>query len=401
MKTIISPRLLLRLALRNLLGTGLRFYINLAVLAITVLLILLLKGIWAGMGLQMVDTVVTTEIGSGQWQALGYDAQDSMTFNDAVAALPAWSSDAVAAGEICPQLLRTATLYVQGRPLAVTLRGIDPLQTVLDLPTAALRRGTPAPVDAGILIGARMAELLGVAADASVTLKWRDSRGAFDALDMRIATVFETTNPRIDTGTVWMDLALMQRLCGLEDKGSLVVFSPRGLHRLPAVTAGWTPHPWLELTEPFRLLARTKEKSGSVILALLLFLAGVGIFNTQLLSVYKRRREIGTLVALGMTPAGVGRLLVMEGALTAILGIVAGVVCGFPLLYWTARYGIPVKHTRGMNLPIPERLYAHFEPWTLLAVIGFVALLMSLVAWWPARRVAGLDPARALAGRES
>lgn len=63
--------------------------------------------------------------------------------------------------------------------------------------------------------------------------------------------------------------------------------------------------------------------------AIALLLAGVGIHGLLAYTVSQRTREIGVRRALGASPAGIARIVVGEGLLLALAGIVPGVLAGY------------------------------------------------------------------------
>jgi putative ABC transport system permease protein len=113
-----------------------------------------------------------------------------------------------------------------------------------------------------------------------------------------------------------------------------------------------------------------------------LLVGAIGILTIMWISVHERTHEIGLLRALGVTPAGVARLFLLEAVLVATAGGVAGIGAG---------YGIA-----GLaRLVVPEL------PLTTPPSAVAAALAMSLVVgvasgYLPARRAAGLDPVEAL-----
>ena len=72
--------------------------------------------------------------------------------------------------------------------------------------------------------------------------------------------------------------------------------------------------------------------SSVVLWAIILMLAMLAIFDTQVLSIFRRQKEIGTYIALGMTRKQVVTLFTMEGAMHAVLAAVIGAIYGVPLL---------------------------------------------------------------------
>ncbi|MFD5144079.1 ABC transporter permease [Streptomyces sp. NPDC058401] len=116
-------------------------------------------------------------------------------------------------------------------------------------------------------------------------------------------------------------------------------------------------------------------------LSMALVIAALGIANTLAMSVLERRKEIGTLRALGLDRAGVTRMIRIEallvGALGATVGTVMGVFTGWAL---------------GNTLQESVAGYALVIPWGQLALGVLLALAGALLAsLWPARRAAGVD----------
>jgi putative ABC transport system permease protein len=52
------------------------------------------------------------------------------------------------------------------------------------------------------------------------------------------------------------------------------------------------------------------------------------VFNTTMMSVLERKREIGTLGALGVPRAAIVRLFLAESLIIALLGTTAGLAVG-------------------------------------------------------------------------
>ncbi|RNM20719.1 ABC transporter permease [Dickeya undicola] len=59
-----------------------------------------------------------------------------------------------------------------------------------------------------------------------------------------------------------------------------------------------------------------------------LLMGGVGVMNVMVMNVAGRRREIGVRMALGARPKDIGRLFLLEAAVLAIVGALAGAVVG-------------------------------------------------------------------------
>ena len=137
-----------------------------------------------------------------------------------------------------------------------------------------------------------------------------------------------------------------------------------------------------------------------VIWAMLLILAMLAIFDTQVLSIFKRQREIGTYVALGMTRKQVVTLFTTEGALYSVLAALAGAVYGVPLLSVQAVRGIAMPlESEDYGISFSNTLYPVYSLGLVISTVTVVLLVTILVSYLPSKKIASMKPTDALRGR--
>lgn len=120
----------------------------------------------------------------------------------------------------------------------------------------------------------------------------------------------------------------------------------------------------------------------SAIAGISLFVGAIGILTIMWISVNERGGEIGLLRALGLTRREVEYLFLMEAAVLALMGGIAGLAGGVGLGL-VLRAVVP-------DLPISLRLDAAVAALLMSLFVGFLS------GWLPARRAARLDPVEAL-----
>jgi hypothetical protein len=113
-----------------------------------------------------------------------------------------------------------------------------------------------------------------------------------------------------------------------------------------------------------------------------LLLAAVGIYGVLAYLVAQRRKEIGIRIALGSSRAAVVHLVLREGLVLVLLGLVVGVAGAAALRRTVESVLFGVEPTNPLVLA------------AAVAVLAGAGLLASLL---PARRAAGIDPIVALA----
>jgi putative ABC transport system permease protein len=105
------------------------------------------------------------------------------------------------------------------------------------------------------------------------------------------------------------------------------------------------------------------------------------LFSVLSYVVGKRRREFGVRSAIGASPRQIGRLVLRDGALVSLKGIVIGLIgAAFVARALTSlQYGV----TPG-------------DPATWALVLGILVLTTLVASWRPARKAMRVDPVELL-----
>lgn len=389
--------LILRLAFRNILGAGLRTWLNVFVLSAAFVMIIWVQGMVEGLNRTIMNARIDSELGGGQYWSDTYDPYDPLTYEDSHAPIPEALLGLISDGDATAMLVTSGAMYPQGRIRPAVLLGVDPAQTIINLPSKELGPNDDGTVPA--MIGAEMARETGLAEGDYLTIRWRDASGTFDAAEVRISHIVSFAVPGLDRGQVWVPLEDLRRMLDIEGEASLVVVR-KGLEAIPRAGKGWI---WRDLDFLLAdLVEMVKMKSGStyILYGLMLLMGLLAVFDTQVLAIWRRRREIGTLMALGMDRSKVIGLFTVEGALHGILAFVVGAVYGIPLLWLTASRGIPVPEIMSeMGMPVPPLLYPDYGLGLVLGTMLIVLVSVTVVSMLPASNIAKLKPTDALRGK--
>ncbi len=123
---------------------------------------------------------------------------------------------------------------------------------------------------------------------------------------------------------------------------------------------------------------RLMSQLSLLVLTILVVVGGASVATTISSNVRERRREVGTLMALGATPSFVTRLFLLKACVLGVVGAIGGSVLGLIVAVVLGSQWAGVTVT-----PLPG----------LLAMAVAAALLITmLAAFWPARLAAKLDP---------
>lgn len=385
----------IRLALRNLIGAGLRTWLNVIVLSFAFVVIIWHKGILDGWDKQARIDMVNWEVGGGQYWQENYDPYDPFTLTDSHGAISDPLMKLVSQGTLTPILITQGTIYPSGRMLSILVKGIDPAQNILAIPTAKL---DTASGSIPALIGTGMAVSSKLKTGDLVTLRWRDRNGAFDATEIRIVGIFKTNVPSVDGAQIWIPLSHLQKMMLMPGEATILV-SRQKTEALPAV-GGWQIRSVDYLLSDINKIIKSKTVGGMILWGILLMLAMLAIFDTQVLSIFRRQKEIGMYVAMGMTRRQVVALFTTEGAMHAVLATLLGAIYGIPLLTLQAVKGIsfPVSGS-DYGISMAETLYPQYGLGLIAGTVIIVMLTTTLVSFWPARKIAKMKPTDALRGK--
>ena len=387
--------LAIKLAYRNLMGARLRTWLNVFVLSLSFVVIIWNKGILNGWDEQARRDTIEWEIGGGQYWQADYDPYDPFALEDSHARLSDATERAVAAGRLTPILISPATMYPEGRIQNVLLKGIDLGQQIIRLPSSHLAtEGDEIPA----MIGHRSAEDYKLRVGDDVTVRWRDANGTFDAAEVRIAHIFRTNVPTLDVGVLWIPLRKHQEMMRLVNEATVLITSQET--GFDGSIVGWDFKDHHFLLTDIREMIEMKSIGGSIFFFVLMSLAMLAIFDTQVLSIFRRQREIGTHIALGMTRRQVIALFTIEGAMHSVLAAVLAAIYGTPLLALQASVGwsLPAG-SDDYGMTIAETIYPSYSASLVLGTTLIVLIVTTIVSYLPSRRIARIEPADAIRGK--
>ena len=185
-----------------------------------------------------------------------------------------------------------------------------------------------------VQLGKGLARSMNVKAGDYVTLMTPTVAGSLNAMDVRVAGIFETGVKELDERAVKMPLAGAQQLLQTAKVEKLLIFL-RNTEDTAAVRADIERRKlpveiksWSELASFYHQVVLLYNGIFGF-LGLIVF--GVVVFsvaNTIVMSIFERTREIGTLMAIGTSRAHVWRMFFLEGLFTGVVGGALGLAIG-------------------------------------------------------------------------
>ena len=369
-------KLAIQLAFRNLIGAGLRTWLNVIVLSFSFVVIIWMKGIMVGWDHQAKTDMTNWQIGGGQYWHELYDPYDPFTLDESHAVIPAEFEKEIAEGNMEPLLIVQGAIFPQGRMQSVAIKGIKPKQDILYLPTHKLDTLTE---NIPAIIGSIMARNLQLDVGDNVIIRWRDANGTFDATEVEIRDIFFSNVPAAEMGQIYIPLEKLQAMMLLPGEATILTYRDETKDR--QVLDGWNLQTKSDLTASVDEMIKTKSVGQSVLYGVLLLLAMLAIFDTQVLSIFRRQKEIGTYIALGYTRREVVGLFTVEGTMYAVLAALVGAAYGLPFLAWQAKAGwtMPMDVSE-FGMAIAQTLYPVYSLGLVVSTVIIVMLVTAVTS---------------------
>jgi putative ABC transport system permease protein len=387
--------MLFKLAYKNIMGAGLRTWLNIFILSLAYFTIIAMQGIFLGWQEDASREMKNWDFAGGQYWQQNYDPYDPFTLEESHGAIPEDLQKLITDENAIPILFSPATIYPEGRMRNIVLKGIDSEQNLIELPTEYLKESEE---DINCIIGSGFADNLNIKKGDYIVLRWRDKNGTYDARDIKVSHVFSTSVITVESNQIWISLPVLQEMLGLPGEATIITVKDEMFNKK---ITGWNHRDLDFLLIDLTNMIKAKTIGSSIMYILMLFLAMLAIFDTQILSIFRRRKEMGTMMAMGLTRTNIIKLFTLEGVLHAVLAILMGAVYGIPLLSHFQKVGMQI----GMDAKewglsgLDDALYPVYGWKLVVGTIIIVMITVTIVSYLPTRRIAKLKPTDALRGK--
>lgn len=407
-------RIEFKMAWRSIWRHPRRSVLTLAAICFATLLLIFMLSWQFGSYATMINSAVRIHTGHLQVQARGYLEKRDMRLTvddpDAVRrrleAIPGSKAWAFRASAFC--MVSSAS-----RTRGAMVVGIDPQK---EAQVSSLRHLVRAgrflrPGDTlQALAGRLLAKALKVGPGDELVLLGQGRDGSIAATTLTVVGVFESGQDEFDRGVIHIPLATFQEVFSMEGTVHQVVIQAESLDRVSRVKAALASSlagvserlvvlDWEQLMPGLIQAIRMDLISGFIFYIILIVVVAFSILNTFLMALFERTREFGILLAVGMTPSRLSRLLLLESGTMTALGIGAGIGAGILTTLYFEQHGIRFSDASEIlrHYGLPERMYPRLSILSVGIGSAVVLVITFLTALYPAFKVRRLKPVEAVA----
>lgn len=257
-----------------------------------------------------------------------------------------------------------------------------------------------------ILLGRKLADKMKLKPGSKLVLTFSDTADNLVSAAFRVAGIYQSGNSALDEWNVYVLMSTLNEYL-LTGPGfhevALILEQDRDMEKrqqeLGAAWPGLLIRSWKEISPETALMVSTVDDYSYIIMIIILTALAFGILNTMLMSVLERTREIGMMLALGISRVKIFLLVLTETFFLTLAGTPAGLLVAYGLTAYFQKHGIDLSGSGKEMLAsfgFSTTVYPVFPSGklaVLLCMVAGTALLSSLLPAWKALR---LQPVQAL-----
>jgi len=404
--------MLLKLALRNIGRNKRRTVITITAVAFATLVSIGMRGLQLGTYKVNIENAVSLFTGYMQVQRAGFlknpSLAKSFSFTDEIEEIVSHNTHIMG---YAPRVYADGLAAFGEKSVGVMLFGISPaMEKKVSKLSERLKRGRFISSDSTleVVVGERLLKNLDAAVGNDIVILAQAFDGTLGNMRFRIVGTFETGMKDLDRTEVIMGLKTAQDLLSMYGRVNVVALSVTDPDRLESTKEeletqlgryGLVCPDWKEILPELKQSIDFDNIGGILTLAILVVVVAFGILNTVLMSVTERFREFGVLLAIGMPNRKLARVVLMEGILIALIGIIIGNIGAVGVNYYFSKNPIVATgEAKGIYeqygfLPV---LQSTLDPGIFLRVTTVILAIAIMSIIYPVVKVSHLEPLKGI-----
>ncbi|MEP1093597.1 MAG: FtsX-like permease family protein [Cyclobacteriaceae bacterium] len=257
-----------------------------------------------------------------------------------------------------------------------------------------------------IVIGQKLAEKLKVKLRSKVVLTFQDAEKNIVAGAFRIKGIYKSYNSAIEEVNIYLrdqDLVTLLGDGGNHHEIALLLKDPEQTDsfkdELAKANQSLQVETWKELSPELSLMIETLDQSMLIFLIIILIALSFGIINTMLMAVLERVREIGMLMAIGMTKTRLFAMISLETVFMVMIAAPFGLLLAYGTIEYLGTYGLDLSaiYAEGYaRYGFKSMIYPSLGADYYLQIMLLVFITAILSAIYPAITALRLNPVTAI-----
>lgn len=253
-----------------------------------------------------------------------------------------------------------------------------------------------------VLLGERLAEKLNVEIGNRIVLTFQDLDNEITSGSFTISGLFRTASNPYDERNVFVRAEDLQELLAGKAAFHEIAMMLQDEEMSDAIAADLneqfneiTAQTWYELSPELRYITDMGGGLIVYIMAVILLALAFGILNTMLMAIFERMRELGMLLAIGMSKLRVFLMIMVESVILTFSGATVGLIIAWLSLVYLGEKGIDMTSMGGDSMAefgYDAIVYPIAYTNDYITTIILVVITALLAAIYPAIKALRLKP---------
>ena len=256
-----------------------------------------------------------------------------------------------------------------------------------------------------ILVSNKIAKKYKLKVRSKVVVTFQDVNNEMISSAFRVAGIFNSHNGLYDEMNVFVRYDDLQNLLKIENGTHEIAVRIKEYQRAENIANKYQNKysklevlPWMDLATGMRYMIEMMGSYTLILVGIIMFALIFSIINTMLMAVLERTREIGMLMAVGMSRSKIFIMIMLESIYLSLIGGPIGLLISWLLISYFGNSGIDLGGAGEVyeDLGYSSIIYPYLNMESYLQVTFMVLIMAILAAIYPARKALKLNPVEAI-----
>lgn len=254
-----------------------------------------------------------------------------------------------------------------------------------------------------ILVSSKIAEEYKLGIKSKLVLTFLSGDGNIAAANFRVAGIYKTDNGMFDKVNVYVDKNDLGPLLNIGDEIHEIAVLLNSFDSAETIASRYSEEfsdsevlPWMDLASGMRYMLEAFDVYLYIIVGIILLALLFSIVNTMFMAVLERVREIGMLMAIGMTKGRVFSMIMIETVIMSMIGCPIGLLLSYLSILYFGNQGINLSGAAYEDVGFGSIVYPALSTESYVHVAIMVFVMAIIAAIFPARKALKLKPVEAI-----
>lgn len=405
----------MKMALRNIWRNPVRTILTLSAIAFAAMILVFMFSFQLGSYETMINSSVKIHTGHIQIQAENYNEKKSIRYAVRSPAVIAEKLNKI--DDIQAYTFRAngfSLVSSENRTRGILVTGIDPEgEASVSTVDRLIKKGEYLDKNDRdkALIGNLLAKHLRVGINDELTVLGQGLDGSIAAGVVTIKGIFSSGLDEFDRRCIQIPLGYFNDMFYMQDSVHEIVCTAESIYEVENIKQKIEKElarengkkevvvlDWKQLLPGLVQGIKLDFISGMIFYVILVLVVAFSILNTFLMAILERTKEFGVMLALGVKPARLLKLVLMESSFMTLLGVLIGLTAGCMLTLWFENHGINLEGASEIlkEYGMSGIVYPKLSVVSALSGPFGVLVITLCAALYPAFKVTKMSPVEAI-----